>query len=383
MRVFILFVALLSSYESRGQRVLPKHDFVSPIPLECELNPVDWSNIYGDGPYVNRQGLFRNFRNPHLDFPQRLYYTLGSTRAPYSSIKEIREKTPVPKSILESDFYVNYACTALSQLDGEKTDIVTGNRCYAESEESIRANKGVPFDGEKHWNVKRFFIDPHYASFDVDPKQAELNAWYDIYKFYLYLDGGNREIAWQHATDFMKEQVDPVLRGRYLSWASEHSKILFQSKKIIRPEKLAKQLDRSNQTERILNAVLNHNALVLSGQKKGKAFTRLEIEEVLVAFQIEIRRESPENAKRIALRSIDNALGEVESEINFLKREFNVVDQFIGQRPADYDNWPVEGRISWDNAHPEMFKKIRIPKSVDEKQSHQKFLKDLKYKRLL
>ncbi|MFM7088667.1 MAG: hypothetical protein ACKOW9_04005, partial [Candidatus Paceibacterota bacterium] len=175
--------------------------------------------------YITKDGNFRYYHNPKYNMITKIgdikvSYSLGATKCPYSNLQDMKEKTAVPVSLGETDFFTNYI-NAKNETDTVLTDEVTGNRYYnfKEYDPSI---SGVSYEGEKHFNIQRFLIDPHYRFFHIKKDEARINALYDMYRYFLYQEKGNRDKAWEEANRFMQENVDPLVNSKYAKWAGEN-----------------------------------------------------------------------------------------------------------------------------------------------------------------
>ena len=142
-------------------------------------------------------------------------FMLNRTQIPYTSYRDIKRNTKVPTDPREVNFISNYAGAI-----GEPTS------------EGFVYPTQVPMEGNKHWNIDRFIIDPQYGPFlysDVTnsktgaptttPQQARYNTLADMYKYYMLQDPEHRGRAFRKAKRFVRNEVDPRTTGSfYNSW---------------------------------------------------------------------------------------------------------------------------------------------------------------------
>jgi len=315
-----------------------KQDTVVNLNFECNL----------DDAYITRDGNVRLFHNPQnhiipgnnvgsmLRGDGDLGYSIGSTVSSFSDLVEMKEKTRIPESLIETDFFTNYI-NAIDQSEFILVDKETGNMCYDSDFCNESKFSGVDFDGDKHFNIQRFFIDPHYKFFHVPVDIARMNAMNDIYKYYLFLENGDRDVAWQRANMFMETEVDPIVNSMYSKWSSEnYSRIYYNDYNTLgeeNPTCFSGDLNLYNSEDgtSLVNEVLNTNNLILSGKIEGELFSEEEIFEVLVNYNLVYRKKSQEEAEVIARESVSapivenyKQIGELESMLK--NPELSVID---------------------------------------------------------
>jgi len=131
-------------------------------------------------------------------------YMLKRTVTPYTKNRDIRRFTPAPTDPRQVNFISNYAGAIGEPLSKDYGKYPTA----------------VPFEGEKHWNIDRFIIDPAFRfSSNTMPKvtdfgQAKKNVLADMYKYNM-LQGQDRKEAFRNAKKFVRTEVNPRVNSRY------------------------------------------------------------------------------------------------------------------------------------------------------------------------
>lgn len=149
------------------------------------------------------------------------------TDAPDTTRRGIKKYTQAPASGKDVDFITNYA-NFRKAWRGEPED-------YNPST--------VPYEGDKHWNVKRFLLDTHLDdyypdlnSFNSSLKERKKDVLTDMYKYYLLQNPEDRKGAWRQANKFMRQEVNPLVRGsfykKYLSRPEDGKYSLYNSNAI-------------------------------------------------------------------------------------------------------------------------------------------------------
>jgi hypothetical protein len=128
-------------------------------------------------------------------------YMLKRTVTPYVKDEDIRLNTQVPTNPRDINFISNYK-GAIGEVDQYPTS--------------------VPYQGEKHWNIDRFVIDPQFSTGysalenfdeDTDKTQQRRNTLADMYKYFMLQNKGDRDTSWKQANEFMTKEIDPRISG--------------------------------------------------------------------------------------------------------------------------------------------------------------------------
>ncbi len=126
-------------------------------------------------------------------------YMLKRTANSYPTDEDVRLNIKMPTSPKDVNFISNYK-GAIGYVDQYPTS--------------------VPFEGEKHWNIDRFIIDPHFGIGNpnlendaTDKTQQRRNVLADMYKYYLLQNKGNEDLSWKQANEFMTKEIDPRISG--------------------------------------------------------------------------------------------------------------------------------------------------------------------------
>ena len=283
-------------------------------------------NEYENETYTTRDGNIRYFHNPSSLLEtqggdQNVTYSVGATKCPFQNLEEIKLKTRTPESLAETDFFCNYINAGLT-TDHVLVDTHTGNR-YVNYKEYNSMRDHVNYEGQNHWNIQRFLIEPHYDFFGVEKKQGRTDALYDIYKYFLYTEKGNRDTAWQKANEFMTKNVDCIVNSDYANWANKNYRRLGlattdpDSSQYIGDSNLFS----ADNTTTLVGIVLRYNSSMLGGaeknlfQQNGPLFTREEIEHILIDYNIQYRKKDLETATQITKDCIESELKKYKDEI--------------------------------------------------------------------
>jgi len=131
-------------------------------------------------------------------------YMLKRTVTPYTKKRDIRKFTQAPTDPSQVDFISNYANTERAGKD------------------SNRNPTSVPYQGEKHWNIDRFIIEPAFSNVSSDlqnrestKKQMKQNVLADMYKYFMVQNQGDKKDAWKQAKQFMREEINPRISGPF------------------------------------------------------------------------------------------------------------------------------------------------------------------------
>ena len=126
-------------------------------------------------------------------------YMLKRTANSFPTDEDVRLNVQMPSSPRDVNFISNYK-GAIGEVDQYPTS--------------------VPFEGEKHWNIDRFIIDPHFGSGipalendATDKVQQRRNVLADMYKYYLLQNKGDKDASWKQANEFMTKEIDPRISG--------------------------------------------------------------------------------------------------------------------------------------------------------------------------
>ncbi|MEJ0001597.1 MAG: hypothetical protein WDN09_00175 [bacterium] len=170
---------------------------------------------------------------------------------------------------------------------------------------AIQIFKAFPTRGEKHWNIQRFLIDPQYRFFHIQIQEARKNALYDMYKYFLYLEKGDREKAWKQANDFIVQKVDPIVESKYAKWANENYYSIgigaYPPDTAYYNADLETLYGNNDHTD-LPEEILQHNSDVITGKKKGKLYGAKEIEDILIDYNIVYRKKRCGNSKENSAR---------------------------------------------------------------------------------
>ncbi len=339
---------------------------------------------YASESYTTRDGLHRHYHNPKSlvltsKGEQMVSYALGATESPYESLQEIRDRTPVPQRLEETDFFSNYINAKANETNDIDTDLVTGNRYYDYEKTSPWMKDGVAYQGDNHWNVLRFLIRPHFEDFNTTKDRATTNATYDMYRYFLYQDKGDREAAWQHTVDFMSHEVDPIVNGKWTAWHTQTVNRLYGNTLDRKADSThfieTSDIFDSNNEERsgFIEQLLTYNKNVADGKISGMPFSRQEVENALTDYNIEFRKKDPETARAISQAAITKKENWISQQINRIQQkplsEYKVIQE--GNYPAEFDRWDPIMQDDWEVKNPE---KVRIVQEGYTEQDRQKQL---------
>ena len=133
-------------------------------------------------------------------------YRVQTTVTPYTRNRDIKRFTQAPTDPRQVNFLQNYA------------GAVGG---YQDDPEYIYPTQ-VPFEGEKHWNIDRFIIDPQFGNRTranenaPDLEKDKNNVLADMYKYYLLQDPEHRGKAFRQAKRFVRKEINPRIKGPFL-----------------------------------------------------------------------------------------------------------------------------------------------------------------------
>ena len=175
--------------------------FVPAMPAE-ELRPIDINinqrNLLAEHTFTHQPGMKYD---ENLEGAASDNYMLKRTVTPYIKDEDIRLNTQVPTNPRDINFISNYK-GAIGEVDQYPTS--------------------VPYQGEKHWNIDRFVIDPQFSTGysalenfdeDTDKTQQRRNTLADMYKYFMLQNKGDRNTSWKQANEFMTKEIDPRISG--------------------------------------------------------------------------------------------------------------------------------------------------------------------------
>ena len=142
-------------------------------------------------------------RDGFVDLGPGELYMLKRTVTPYTKNRDIRRYTQAPTDPRQVNFISNYAGAIGEPL----------SKSYGEYPTA------VPFEGEKHWNIDRFIIDPafnNYPNFKTDQTKKQLtnNVLADMHKYFM-LQGEDRDDAFKSAKKFVRQEVKPRVNSEF------------------------------------------------------------------------------------------------------------------------------------------------------------------------
>jgi hypothetical protein len=175
--------------------------FVPAMPAE-ELHPIDINinqrNLLAEHTFTHQPGMKYD---ENLEGAASDNYMLKRTVTPYVKDEDIRLNTQVPTNPRDINFISNYK-GAIGEVDQYPTS--------------------VPYQGEKHWNIDRFVIDPQFSTGysslenfdeDTDKAQQRRNTLADMYKYFMLQNKGDKDTSWKQANEFMTKEIDPRISG--------------------------------------------------------------------------------------------------------------------------------------------------------------------------
>ena len=170
-----------------------------------------WGGQFQDGGYVAQKGKEITYthqpsriRDGFIDLGPGEAYMLKRTVTPYTSKRDVRRFTETPTDPRQVNFISNYAGAIGEPLSEDYGEYPTK----------------VPYEGEKHWNIDRFVIDPGFIFASntmprvTDFGQAKKNVLADMYKYNM-LQGQDRNEAFRNAKKFVRKEVNPRINNRY------------------------------------------------------------------------------------------------------------------------------------------------------------------------
>ncbi len=338
------------------------------------------NNPWKDEDYVTKDGNVRHFHNPKSGWYtetglQKVSYAFGATETPFKTLEEMKEKTRVPKSLGETDFFSNYI-NARSETDDVVTDPETGNRYYNYHNTMDSVITGVPVEGDSHWNIDRFLLQPHYRDFGIPKAEARKNALNDMYKYFLYQEKGNRDSAWQKANDFIEKNIDVITESKFCKWYEENLNNIFPGKFEVTPGTYVgtSNLYQSDNTTSFVYQVLEHNGRVFNGEEKGRAYSKKEIRDILTDYNIVYRKKNPEEAARIAEESVNSEEKKWKDAYEETKNrpitESKIVfNEGVTGFPEGFDSWDPILQSDW---HDKNVKSTTNPFTEEDRVRHMK-----------
>jgi len=138
---------------------------------------------------------------------QRGEYRLQRTITPYTSNRDIKRFTEAPTDPRQVNFLQNYA------------GAISG---YQDDPDFVYPTQ-VPIEGDKHWNIDRFIIDPQFSgrtaslyTTESTAEQNRANTLADMYKYYMLQDPEHKGRAFRKAKRFVRNEVDSRTKGPFL-----------------------------------------------------------------------------------------------------------------------------------------------------------------------
>lgn len=266
---------------------------------------------------ANSQWEIRYFHNPSAW--GKLTYSLWVTICPYHSVEEIFTNTRTPSSAWASDYFCNYINTK-TQDTGEteiSEDDNTGNHYY---------DSGLPQEISMEWtnhrNIQRFLIEPHYSNLWLSKTEARINVVYDLFKYYLFYYAWNRDLAKRATMHLMTTYVDPLVNSKFDERCHTNYKVFFQwyMFPVAKPKADAftspLNLFRSDTNDNwFINKVLSYNE-----ENPDEAYTKQEIKDVLIDYNIHFRKKSIDEAEKIVTWILQKHEEELINAINRSKK---------------------------------------------------------------
>ena len=351
LATLLVAVTSLNTETLQGQEIIPAdqmHTLVQAPP---------------SGPVMVRtlDGNIRWYRNPQST-PNNIRYSIGATESPYPTLEQIIDSTQQPHSLTETDFYTNYL-NALGRPDTILFDPVTGQPYQdpASFEEYTRKQghdiyDGVRYQGGARWNVHRFLVEPHFTEAKRPINEARVHAAYDMFRYFLVKDGGNRDSAQQHLAEFMQNYVDPVTQGNFIEWLRGAQERLGLGERDPRFYTLKSNVNPQN----MVNEILEFNYYT----NKAAQFSRKEVLDALTNYYMEY-----EGADSLSARD--------QAEVAILNQEEQVRGAYqralqkkpqrgIDKRPRRYDSWPIERQQAYDMNHPDAWQPEITEKDIEQ-----------------
>lgn len=122
-------------------------------------------------------------------------YMVKKTITPYTSNRDIKKNTPIPKTPSDVNFISNYK-GALGVIDDYPTS--------------------VPIEGDKHWNIDRFILeDPAGAWAKESPEKIRNSILAEQYKYQMLQDPENKNKDFRKAKQFVRQEIDPRINGAF------------------------------------------------------------------------------------------------------------------------------------------------------------------------
>jgi len=129
-------------------------------------------------------------------------YMLKRTVTPYKSKRDIRKYTEAPTDPRQVNFLSNYAGATGEPLN---KDFVYPTK--------------VPYEGERHWNIDRFIIDPQFKNSEklntTESTKGEMKKTVlaDMYKYFMLQNKGDKDESWKQAKRFVRQEINPRVNG--------------------------------------------------------------------------------------------------------------------------------------------------------------------------
>lgn len=344
--------------------------------------------------YITKDWNIRYFWNPHWDL-NNIHYSVWATQSPYKSIDVMKKETKIPESLWETDFFTNYM-NAKNQTKEIIIDPVTGYKYYNPNDSTYVTNiTQVDIEWDKHRNIRRFLIQPHFTSdyWKIPKEKWRINAFNDIYKYYLFFESKNqvdeditRENAFLKAKTIMENYIDPILNSEFEKRMHKNYSTIINNvnqnnniddKYFISPYNL---YDKENRTY-FVQEILEYNSKIFLWETEWVPFTKKEIEEILIDYNINFRKKDIKDAKEISIMSIDSSIKVYQEIIKEIENR-PIVEYKIIQK-WNYPDWfwlwdPVEKNIRIEK-NPDKVEIIQQSFTKEEKERQIKYWSSFKF----
>ena len=194
-------------------------------------------------------------------------YSLKKTVTPYKTNQQIKKNTKAPINPDDVDFLYNYR-----HVGGEGSD--------------YRNKTAVPTEGDKHWNIAKFIVDPQFGDAyeelsDVDNStEAERrNVLADMFKYQmLQHPEQSRGKSFRQAKRFVRNEIDPIVNGPFLQFYTDKDKYQPYS-------------------DKFLDTFANSNPFIISSSNSTNPMSDDETEKVSTDYLRNIKKLSRKETK--------------------------------------------------------------------------------------
>lgn len=301
--------------------------------------------------YLTTDWNLRYYHNPSMPYTLdwwNVHYSVWATESPYFDLPTMKEETSIPKSLWATDFFTNYM-NAKDQTEKIIKDPQTGyTYCDPNDKQYNPPINEVSIEWDNHWNIQRFVLQPHFQFYsNVSKEKWKINALYDLYKYYLYIESQNnaeektiRESARNKANNLYTDYIEPIVNSKFEERFHENYYTIRNS---IYPDWKLKRIDskyfispynlyNSNNDTNFTEEILEYNQKIFLGEVVWKPYTRKEIEDILIDYNRCFRRKSFDEAKFITEKSLEDPLKEYEKIINEYKnkplQEYKIIQEW-------------------------------------------------------